>query len=372
MKLAYVLSRYPVLTETFIKVELQAHIAAGIDIRVYPLRGPQDTAWVIDNLDDGGVSQKVLRFGRGYAMGNVWAMLRVACARPVDFGAAVRGYLGSCPRGMRSRIKGISIIPMLCGIAGDADAWGAEHVHAHFANIPAAAARFVAALVGVGFSYTSHAFDLYQRDRDSLETLTSASEFVLTISRRNHEYYQDQLSDICAAKVTVVHCGVDTEEFVPSGAGGGPFIAIGRLVPKKGFLILAEAIGMLSDKGIRAECVIVGEGPQRAELEAFIESRHLEGRLRLIGPRPPAQVRSLLGAASAFVLPCVHAADGDRDGIPVSLMEAMAMETLVITTPISGMPELRYGEYIGHSCRRGGCGRVGDCHGVGAYRQDKF
>ena len=189
-------------------------------------------------------------------------------------------------------------------------------------------------------SYTSHAFDLYRRDAASLARLTEAVNFTATISDRNRSYYSSILPADAVPKVEIVHCGVDLKKFTAIGPGNGPLLSVGRLVPKKGFNFLIEAVAELVSRGIDVHCRIIGEGPQRQELTELIAHHRLERQVELAGPQPPDKVLEALTNATAFVLPCIEAADGDVDGIPVSLMEAMAMEKVVVTTDISGITEL--------------------------------
>jgi glycosyltransferase involved in cell wall biosynthesis len=339
MRIAYILSRYPVLTETFIREEMLAMLADGVDLRVYPLRGPQDTAWVIADQPDGGIGNRLRRFGFALSPANLGAMLRELAWHPARFTASCSVLLGTSPAGA-GKAKALFLLPKLCRIAGDLRRFGPCHVHAHFANLPAAGAAFLGRLVPASCSFTSHAFDIYGRDRTSLDKLTGAVDFTATISERNRAYHLRGQPAERHDRICVVHCGVDTEAFAPVPPGRGPLLAVGRLVPKKGFHLLVQSMAGLRDAGIDMQCTIIGEGEQRAELEALVVQLRLGDRVRLAGPRPPAAVRKALAEASALVLPCIEAPGGDVDGIPVSLMEAMAMERVVVTTAVSGIREL--------------------------------
>jgi colanic acid/amylovoran biosynthesis glycosyltransferase len=341
VRIAYVLSRYPVLTETFIREELLTMLGDGVDLRVYPLRGPQDTAWVIADQPDGGISERVRRFGFALSPANLAALVREALRAPGRFAAAARLLLRVSPGGAAGAAKALFLLPKLCRIAGDLRGFGPCHVHAHFANLPAAGAAFLGRLLPAPCSFTSHAFDIYGRDRASLDRLATAVDFVVTISERNRAHHRAGLPASRQDRVHLVHCGVDTDDFAPAPATpDGPFLAVGRLVPKKGFHLLVRALATLRDQGLDRRCVIIGEGEQRGELAALIAELGLGDRVTLAGPLPPAAVREALTGAAAFVLPCIETPGGDVDGIPVSLMEAMAMRKVVVTTAISGIGEL--------------------------------
>ena len=347
MKVAYVLSRYPTLTETFIRAELQALLLAGVDLHIYPLRGDQNTAWIIKSLSDGGVSEHVRRFGFALLPANIMCTLGLALSDWGRFYRAVQLFWRTRPAGWRAGVKALFILPKACRIAVHMREWGGEHVHAHFANLPAAAAAFIGNLLEIPFSFTAHAFDIYGRDATSLNRLTTAAYFAVTISQRNRAYLAEGMNKDVAARIHVIHCGVDKSWFTGTGPADGPFVAIGRLVPKKGFHVLVEAMELLTQRGIDARCEIIGDGEQRRELERSIALRGLKDRVVLLGPLPPEKVRERLARARAFVLPCHKAPDGDMDGIPVSLMEAMAMQKLVVSTAVSGIMELVTNEQTG-------------------------
>lgn len=340
MKIAYVLSRYPTLTETFIRVELQTIIGDGHGLRVYPLRGPQDTAWIVADRPDGGVSACVRRFGFALAPANLGALIGEFVRSPAVFLRAAWRFVRTCPSGPGGALKALFILPKACRIARATRRWGADHVHAHFANLPGAVAALVGRLNGIPCSFTAHAFDIYRRDEASLARLTTDVDFVATISERNRAHFATIVPAEHARKVRIVHCGVDLAEFSAVGPGAGPWVSVGRLIPKKGFAVLIEAMKVLAERGDKTRCLIIGEGKQRRKLEQLITRLGVGDRVELGGPRPYEEVREALAGAGAFVLPCIEARDGDVDGIPVSLMEAMAMQKVVVTTGISGITEL--------------------------------
>lgn len=340
MRIAYILSRYPVLTETFVREELATMLTDGVELRVYPLRGPQNTAWVIAAEPDGGIGDHVRRFGFALSPANLCAMLAELFRSPVAFAQAARLLVRTTPAGAAGALKALFVLPKLCRIARDVRSWGNSHVHGHFANLPGASAAFLGRLVPTTCSFTSHAFDIYGRDRASLDRLAGAVDLVVTISDRNRIYHLEGLPADRHGRVHVVHCGVDTAHFTAVDPVVGPLLAVGRLVPKKGFDLLIRAVAGLRDIGVDTQCQIIGEGHQRGELEALIRQFGLSDRVRLLGPLPPAAVRDTLSGASALVLPCIELPGGDVDGIPVSLMEAMSMQKVVITSDISGIREL--------------------------------
>ncbi|MEX2194353.1 MAG: glycosyltransferase [Thermoleophilaceae bacterium] len=213
---------------------------------------------------------------------------------------------------------------------------GARHVHAHFADRPAALAARLAALTGSSFSFTAHAWDVFT-GWDRVDEKLEAAAFGVTVCEYNRRYIAGRAPEQ-ADKLEVVVCGVDPGEFRRSRPydPDGPLVAVGRLVEQKGFadLVQAAAIG----RGRIPQVVIAGEGPERARLEALIAESGAD--VRLAGALPHAQIRALYESASAAVLPCVVAVDGSRDSMPVSLKEAMALELPVVGTNEVGIPEM--------------------------------
>lgn len=340
MKVAYVLSRYPTLTETFIKEELLTMLLDGVELRVYPLRGPQDTAWVIEKEPDGGISECVRRFGLAISPANVGAALLEFARSPLRFLRAAKVLLQVSPAGPVGMAKALFLLPKACRIARDMRTWGPCHVHAQFANMPGAVGAFIGHLLPASCSFTAHAFDIYGRDRASLGRLGNAVDFVVTISEKNRQYFTSGPVPVPPDRVHVVHCGVDLQAFPVTAPTAGPLLAVGRLVPKKGFDLLVWAVAELRKRNVHARCRIIGEGEQREALARLIGDLDVGGLVELVGPLPPAEVRRELANAAAFVLPCVQAPGGDVDGIPVSLMEAMSMGRIVVTSDVSGIREL--------------------------------
>jgi glycosyltransferase involved in cell wall biosynthesis len=170
----------------------------------------------------------------------------------------------------------------------------------------------------------------------------------VTISRHNVDWLDRNVTGRAQSKMQVVHCGVDLAriQWRPDGRSGNLVVSVGRLVPMKGFGTLIEALALLRAHGVEFRCLIAGEGPERAALQASVIALGLQDQVELPGALPQEKVRAALDEAVVFALPCEIAADGSRDGIPVALMEAMAVGCPVVSCPVSGVPELiRDGEH---------------------------
>jgi len=349
-RIAYVVSRFPKLSETFIPRELDALERLGWRIDVYPFIHHQEQVH----------HPEVARWLRRLAAPDTLP----AVAR------AHLAWLGEDPRRLLS-LYGLVIWELwrspgelACGLAAVARAalWarcaradGIAHVHAHFALHPAVAA-LVARLAGVTFSFTGHAHDIY-RDQAMPGTKVRRAAFAVVISRLLRDRYVAPLvAPADLARVHVVRCGVDTAAYRPRGAvapddnapqgraesGRGPLtvLSVARLVPFKGLAFLVDACQLLVARGYDVRCDIIGDGPLREALRARIAAAGLQGRVRLLGARTQAEVREALDAASVFVLPSIDAGHGDMEGAPVSLMEAMTMGVPVVATRTGAVPEL--------------------------------
>jgi glycosyltransferase involved in cell wall biosynthesis/GT2 family glycosyltransferase len=216
---------------------------------------------------------------------------------------------------------------------------GCTHVHAHFAARAALTAMRVARLLGLPYSVTAHAYDIYLDKRNLEEKLRSAA-----FATSGCDYTVADLREIAgpetAPRIHKQIMGIDPQRFVRSRPypGGKRILSIGRLVEKKGFADLIAAATLLDDEGVTVG--IVGDGPLREALAEAIREHGVEDRVELLGPRQPAEVRALLEEADVFCLPCVVAANGDRDSMPVVVKEALALELPVVVTDEVGLPEL--------------------------------
>ena len=210
-------------------------------------------------------------------------------------------------------------------------------LHAHFAFGGAAAAYCLAALLDVPWTLTVHANDIFS-DRRNLQLKLDTASRLITVCEYNRRYLQTELE--VTRPIELVVCGVELPESGTTTGQGVDVIAVGRLVPKKGFDVLVEAAALLAPRrqGLRVE--IIGEGPEQQRLADLIAARGLQGVVTLRGPMAHDQVLDRIGASGALVLPARVAANGDRDSMPVVLKEAMARGVPVVATNVGGIPEI--------------------------------
>jgi glycosyltransferase involved in cell wall biosynthesis len=218
-----------------------------------------------------------------------------------------------------------------------------NHLHAHFVDRAAIVALVSSRLLNVPYSLTAHANDIYVKPV-LLRTKISGAKFITTCTAYNEAYLLQTMGEDLDGKLHLAYHGLDLTHYQPSSSRPQrdcPLVlSVGRLTEKKGFPHLIAACRRLKDRGYDFTCDIVGEGPQRQELETLIAQLGLEDTVILCGAIPHEAVIEKYKNSALFVLPCVLSKDGDRDGIPNVLLEAMAMQIPVVSTRHSGIPEL--------------------------------
>jgi len=336
MHLLYIATNFGSLTHTFIAREVAALRRRGVTVDLLALR-PARTAEAAEPECD----LRGCRFVYPVSwLRVVAALVRLAATRPRRFGRALRAVAQARQGGLAARCKLLGQLAVSATAVATVEALAPDLLHAHLANPPGSYAMFLSLWTGIPYSFTAHAADLYHRPVGNDVKLRLAAGAV-AISEYNLAHYRTLHPQL--ARAAVVHCGVRPDEFAfrLRTACQHPLeiLAVGRAVPKKGFADLLDALARLDRDGLPWRATLVGGGPLLADLEARRERLGLRD-LRIAGPLQQAEIRAMLARADVFVLPCVVAADGDVDGIPVSLMEAMAAGCPVGSTTVSGIPEL--------------------------------
>jgi glycosyltransferase involved in cell wall biosynthesis len=220
---------------------------------------------------------------------------------------------------------------------------GIGHLHAHFGNVAAAVARLASRFSGVPYSFTAHAKDIFHESvrPDDLRRKLQDAEAVVTVSDFNLDYLMETYGS-AALGVHRVYNGLDLRHlpFMLPEQRPPVVLSVGRLVEKKGFADLIDACAILALKGCDFRCEIIGTGELEAELRAQIERLGLGDKVEMAGPHPQCEVIAHVQSAAVFAAPCVVGADGNRDGLPTVLLEAMALGTPCIATDVTGIPEV--------------------------------
>ena len=340
LTVAYVMSRFPKLTETFILAELEAMDRAGVRIELFPLLRqtgepvqPAAVRWVERAHYLPFLSLPILRAQ--------WWFLRDRQRRR-RYLRAFFDMLGETWRSPNFFLGGLGIFPKVARMAIEMRELGVDHVHCHFANHPALAGWLIHRLVGIPYSFTAHGSDLHV-DRTMLPTKVDEAAFVATISHDNRSVIEATAGPSAQPKVTIIHCGVDPAAFAPvdrPAVGPLRIVAVGTLHEVKGQIHLIEACRILTERGVDVVCRFIGDGPDREALQARIDGYGLGDRVVLAGRMTTDGVVAELAGADVLVAASVPTKGGKREGIPVVLMEAMASGLPVVASRLSGIPEL--------------------------------
>ena len=341
--IAYILGTFPQASQTFIAREVRGLRDAGLPLLVFALgrRSPDvleeaDRAWYPD------VRFTPVFLAPAVLAANAWFALRAPGRYARTFGTLI-----SLPYRPRVLVlRAVALFMRAAWIARTiARAGGCRQVHAHFALAQAEVAMAVAGLLGVPFSFTAHARDIYATP-SALEEKMRAARTVVTCTAYNVEHLRGLCPELSPSRVQLVHHGVDVDaasrvaEQRLSDAGATPVIlAAGRLIDKKGFDTLIDACAVLRSRGRTFTCRIFGTGPLMAELRRRADAAGLGASVDLPGWARAGRLLEEMGRATVFAMPSRVAAGGDRDGIPNVVLEAMAAGLPVVATGVSGIPE---------------------------------
>ena len=328
---AYVLKMYPRFSETFILSEILAHEAAGADLEIFSLRPPVDGRFHEALADVRAPVTYLASHHRRAA--DLWELLRQA-SRELPAMAQHLDELLAADAGDAAQAVELAMAVRARGI---------DHLHAHFASVATTVARLASLLAGVPYTFTAHAKDIFHDDVDpaDLRRKLEGCAAAITVSDFNLAHLRLSFGQV-TDRTERIYNGVDLTRFPFSGAGDRPpvIVAVGRLVEKKGFADLIDACHRLVVDGRRFRCEIIGAGPEEERLHRQIERLGVGDTVHLRGPLPQSGVRAAVSGATALAVPCVVGTDGNRDGLPTVLLEAMALGTPCVATPVTGIPEV--------------------------------
>jgi glycosyltransferase involved in cell wall biosynthesis len=347
VRVIYLVRSWPRLSQTFVLDEVLALERRGLDLAVFSLVRSGESL-VHPQVADVRARVTYLdaplgRRGRARAHAAMLARHPVRYTRTLVFCLRRRGLTAGY-----SGCSTLGCFDLAVRVGTDVAEMGraerpATHLHAHFAHDPTLVGLLTARLTGLPFTFTAHARDLTQIPAPSLRVRAAHAEALVTCCAANAEYLRGVLSPGGRPPVRVIHHGVRLDRFVPARHDPDPvpvLVSVGRLVDKKGYADLLCALARLRDRGVEFRCRIHGDGPLREPLAALRDGLGLHERVQLPGAATRGQVRAALAAADVFVLTPVETADGDRDGIPNVLVEAMACGLPVVTTSAGGIGEL--------------------------------
>lgn len=348
------LKGYPRLSETFIINEILLLEKLGFKLHIFALRNPGETK-VHENV------RKVrahVTYIPDYFWPFFWAFIKANVKlwwrRPGAYWPAFRFAAGrSLRQWSSSTIKRFAQAAYMVenhmgyGTKGKGQEESENnrvrlaHVYAHFSHGPTTVAYFVTWLTGVKYSFSAHAKDIYLQEHDFLREKILKAQFVTTCTDYNKNYLE-KVGGLRANVFRTYH-GLDLDRFPgPERAAKNScprILSVGRFVPKKGFPVLIRALHLLRERGYKFHCHLIGGGEMEIELRSLIKKLKMEDRIELLGAMSQEELFDYYRRADIFALACEVQSDGDRDGIPNVIVEAMALGIPIVSTTISGIPE---------------------------------
>lgn len=356
IKIGFIHNAFPVLSETFISKEMRGLQSLGVDLQIYSLFRPKadrldvgypdgdDVRYVLDPLRPraivGAHFYFIVTSPLRYMRTLIFALRSRTCRSSflkTLFAFAARKEI-SKERRQDMLLHFILAAPLARRMQRDQ----VTFINSHFVDAAAGFALLISKIIGLPFGVTAHAYDIFT-PQYNLQQKIEAARFMLTCTRYNKKSLLDMHPEIAGEKIHVFYHGIDTDRFerqARQSNAAAEILAVGRLTPKKGFDVLLNACAILAAKGVKFSCRIIGDGEQKQELQRLAMRLHLTEIVDFVGAVASANIKPYYERADIFVLPCVIDKDGNRDGIPNVIAEAMAMELPVVSSNISGIPEL--------------------------------
>ncbi|MFJ4349134.1 glycosyltransferase family 4 protein [Pseudomonas sp. NPDC089401] len=335
MRIAYFINQYPKVSHSFIRREILALERQGMVVQRIALRGWDGELQDSEDLAERDKTQYVLQAGVKGLLKPLWQVL---CAQPRRFLATLWLAARMGLRADRPLPYHLVYLAEACQVVQWLQASGAEHVHAHFGTNSTEVVMLANALGGPAFSFTVHGPEEFDKPQFlQVGEKVRRAAFVAAVSSYGRSQLYRWVAHEHWAKVRVVHCGLERSfHDVPAAAipAAPRLVCVGRLCEQKGQLLLLEAARKLAAQAIPFELVLAGDGEMRPQIEALIARHGLQAQVRISGWISSAQVREEILAARALVLPSF------AEGLPVVIMEAMALRRPVLTTYVAGIPEL--------------------------------
>lgn len=332
---AYLVSEYPKVSHSFIRREILALERRGWSVERLSVRKPSAPLVDPSDVQEGLITQCVLEMG---ALSLVAAVLRTAALRPLRFWRALLLAIKVTRGSDKPFLWHFIYLAEACWISMRLADQGIRHLHAHFGTNPAEVAMLAAMLLQVSYSFTVHGPEEFDRARYiHLGEKIGRAHAVIAISSFGRSQLYRVAENKDWEKIHVVHCGIEREfREIPSvtPSMNRRLVCVGRLCEQKGQLLLIDAVGLLARHNCPVELVLVGDGERRKEIELKVREYGLGDQVRITGWACADQVKREMLAARAVIMPSF------AEGLPVVLMEAMALGRPVLSTYIAGIPEL--------------------------------
>ncbi len=338
LKVGYVVKMFPRLSETFILNEILELERTGVEVTIFSMKRPNEgifhpqlaqlkaQVFYLDEFD--------LRKWPAW-LGKVWSPIR---NQQENLWTLMDEALSEC-----NRVKSDQVL-LGAWIAAKALTLGIHRLHAHFATLPSTLAYYASAISGIDFSLTAHAKDIYVypfTETLMQEKIAAASQLV-TVTHFNKTFIDERIPENLHHKVVVLHNGINLNKFTPNNSEtiDNLIVAVGRLVPKKGFATLINACAILKTRGLTFKCLIIGDGPERETLAQLIQQKNLTDSVTLHGPAHSEETLSWIQKATLTCLPCTTATDNNIDALPTALLESLGCGVPAVSTILSGIPEI--------------------------------
>ena len=339
LKIGYILKMYPRFSETFIVNEILELERQGVNIHIFSLTKPED-----------GQPHKIVSMVKApvtylsyTGTSDFWKHMQ---SNITSIEKHREGYGQALWNALKFQVSSTRKYFILAAlIAEKLRKMDINHLHAHFGTSPAHVAMLTSMMTGIPYSFTAHAKDIYHEDvnPELLREKIMNSAFTITVCDYNIRHIKALCGRETNKKLRRIYNGIDLELFkTDSGVekNYNTIISASRLIEKKGFSVLIKACKILKNRNQKFKCRIIGKGELKEELKRLILSEGLEEQVMLEGPQPLEKLVNSMRKSSFFVLPCVVGSDGNRDALPTVLLEAMAIGLPVISTDITGIPEI--------------------------------
>ncbi len=339
LRIGYVVKMFPRISETFILNEILELERRGVKIVIFSIKKPNEGRFhpQLSKLKAKVLYLEDLELKRWATwLGNVWPSLS---ARRDEFWKITEKTLAGKDQ---SRMD---LVLQSAWVGAKSMEFNLSRLHAHFASLPSTVAYFAHLITGIPFSFTAHAKDIYVYDMEQhlLKEKLLAAQFVVTVTQYNRNFLVENAPEMDPDTVKVIHNGVDPRKLRPDGRRRrepDQILAVGRLVPKKGFGDLLQACRILKERGISFKCLIAGDGLEADSLRRRQQELDLADDVEFLGSKNQTEVIRLMQKATLLCLPCTVDDDGNRDALPTVILEAMACGLPVLSTNISGIPEM--------------------------------
>lgn len=347
-KVAYLMSRFPHLPETFILREMNELADQDWNLALYPLIC-QNQPIIHEEAKRWTKKANCTPF---FSFEILLAVLKFLFSDLKEFLFIFVSVLSENINNPRFLIRSLAFFPKAVSLAERMKKDNIQHIHAHYATYPALAAWIIHRLTDIPYSVTVHAHDIFE-SKSMLATKLRDARFIIAISKYNRDYLIHNLGVWIAEKIHVIHCGIragDYSHLPVDQLPGDNFqiIHIGSLEPYKGQKCLIQACDILKREKIPINLQIIGMGIEKKNLERMIAHYQLTDNVELLGPKTQEEIAKILPTGHCYVQPSIITEQGTMEGIPVSLMEAMACGVPVIASAISGIPELIQDGYSGY------------------------